>query len=46
MEKIVIDLGKGVVLVAPVKRKMTVDEWKRMSSYVSSLIKDSLLRVK
>ena len=38
MEKFVIDLGKGVELSAPIKKRMTIEEWHRMVSYISSII--------
>jgi len=46
MEKIVIDLGKGVKLIAPIKHRVTADEWKRMSNYINGLLRESALRVK
>lgn len=36
MTQINIDLGKGVVLSAPIKLRMTLDEWKRMTAYINS----------
>ena len=38
MEKFVIDLGKGVELSAPIKKRMTIEEWHRMVSYISNII--------
>ena len=38
MERIQIDLGKGVTLTAPFKRRMSADEWVRMVSYINGLL--------
>lgn len=35
---ITIDLGKGVRINAPFKRKWTLEEWRRMHAYVESCI--------
>lgn len=43
MEKITINLGKGVVLSAPIKMNMTYDEWVRMTEYVNSLLNNNFL---
>lgn len=42
MEKIQIDLGKGVLLTAPFKRRMSVDEWTRMVSYINGILSKEL----
>ena len=39
MKQIHIDLGKGVVLSAPIKEKMTLEEWRRMTRFINSHIK-------
>lgn len=39
MKRIEIDLGKGVILSAPIKDKMTLDEWQRMTRFINSHIK-------
>ena len=39
MKQIRIDLGKGVMLSAPIKLDMTVDEWSRMVRFINSQIK-------
>lgn len=46
MDKIRIDLGKGVVLSAPIKLRMTVDEWRRMSAHINGIVKEDTLRRK
>jgi len=46
MKRITVDLGKGVVLSAPIKERMTLDEWQRMSTYINSLIKSPSVRLK
>jgi hypothetical protein len=46
MKRITVDLGKGVVLSAPIKERMTLDEWQRMSSYINGLIKGPSVRLK
>ena len=38
MNTIKIDLGKGVVLEAPINLHMTAEEWTRMTRYINSLI--------
>ena len=38
MNEITIDLGKGVKLSAPIKMKMTVEEWIRMTNYINSIL--------
>jgi hypothetical protein len=38
MEKFVIDLGKGLELSAPIKKRMTVHEWHRMVTYISNIL--------
>ncbi len=38
MEQLKIDLGKGVVVTAPVKQRMTAEEWLRMTKYINSVI--------
>lgn len=45
MQKLTIDLGKGVELSAPIKMKMTVDEWTRMSNYINRLLKNAEISV-
>ena len=39
MKRIKIDLGKGVLLSAPIKEQMTLDEWQRMVRFINSNIK-------
>ncbi len=39
MNKLTINLGKGVILQAPIKLNMTLEEWLRMTDYINSLIK-------
>lgn len=38
MEKLTIDLGKGLILSAPIKLNMTIEEWIRMTNYLNSII--------
>lgn len=38
MKKLKINLGKGVILEAPIKLNMTKDEWLRMSDFINSNI--------
>lgn len=38
MAKITLDLGKGVELTAPIKLRMTADEWRRMTDYIDAII--------
>jgi len=38
MNKIKIDLGKGVIVEAPIKLNMTIEEWIRMNNYINSLL--------
>jgi hypothetical protein len=35
MKKLQIDLGKGMVLEAPIKLHMTAEEWKRMAKTIN-----------
>jgi len=37
LNTIIIDLGKGVVLTAPFKRKWTLAEWRRMTAYIDNI---------
>lgn len=39
MERVRINLGKGVYVSAPVKKEMTIDEWMRMSDYLNSVLR-------
>ena len=41
MNEITIDLGKGVKLSAPIKMKMTVEEWIRMTRYIDSILENT-----
>lgn len=41
MNKISIDLGKGVKLSAPIKMDMTIDEWLRMTNYINSILENT-----
>ena len=43
MERIRIDLGKGVVLSAPIKSRMTIAEWNKMTQYVNRLLAADML---
>jgi hypothetical protein len=36
MKKLKINLGKGVILEAPIKLEMTIEEWIRMSEFINS----------
>lgn len=36
MKKLKINLGKGVILEAPIKLEMTKEEWLRMSEFINS----------
>jgi hypothetical protein len=45
MNELVIDLGKGVKLVAPIKLHMTVEEWARMTNYINSLLRNSEISI-
>lgn len=38
METLQIDLGKGVVISAPIKMRMTADEWLRMTQHINSVV--------
>ncbi|MGE0792594.1 MAG: hypothetical protein AB7V77_00255 [Candidatus Woesearchaeota archaeon] len=38
MKTITINLGKGLVLKAPIKLDMTLEEWIRMTDYINSLL--------
>ncbi len=38
MTKLKIKLGKGLVLEAPINLNMDVEEWKRMTQYINSLL--------
>lgn len=39
MNKLKINLGKGVILEAPIKLDMTLEEWERMTNHINSLLK-------
>ncbi len=39
MKTITIDMGKGVRLTAPIKERMTLEEWNRMSEYINSIVR-------
>jgi hypothetical protein len=36
--KVIIDLGNGVKLAAPFKKRWTLAEWRRMTAYVESCV--------
>lgn len=38
MKQITINLGKGVVLTAPIKMNMSYEEWQKMTNYINSLL--------
>lgn len=37
-------MGKGVVLTAPFKRRMTIDEWRRMVAYIDGILAHDAVR--
>lgn len=43
MEQIVIELGHGVKITAPIKQKMTLDEWIRMTTFLNAQLHPNLL---
>jgi len=43
MNEITIYLGKGVRITAPIKQKMTYEEWVRMSNYINSVLNETFL---
>lgn len=45
MDKININLGKGVILSAPFKRNMTAEEWTRMVSYINGLLNKTTTKI-
>lgn len=38
MKQIHIDLGKGVILSAPIKLHLSLDEWNRMTTFINAHI--------
>ena len=43
LNRIKIDMGKGVVLSAPFKERMTVSEWRKMTAYIDQLLEKNLV---